>query len=242
MDYRTAVIILMCMPLVFPMQEENKDGWNNHLELSYVRTTGNAENDSLAGKYNLKWTGGPDRLFADASLIVQNSDGRETANRLQMGSRYERTLTNRLFILGRLDYVRDKISGYEYRLSGGPGLGYDLVTGKKTAVKVYASALMYKDVFSVGELEDRSYFGIQCSVDSLFNPLDNFKAENNFDYFFSTEEGDNYFIENESSASVAVTTHIALGFSYSVRYDNQLAASDLERVNTTFLSSLIIDW
>ena len=223
-------------------EEKKKPAWQNKLELSYVTPSGNTENDTFASRLDSKFDRSGNRLFLNARLIVQNSSGRETANQFRANGRYERKFGNRLFALLETEFIRDAFSGYEYRWSAGPGLGYDVIADGRYLLKVYGAAVYYYDKFEAGEMDIDDYLSMQATADASAKLQDNLEIANDFDFTISTQDEDNYFINNEVSARVRINTGLAVGLSYIARYENRPATPALEKLNTTFLTSLVLSF
>lgn len=222
--------------------EEPAVVWKNKLELSYIQTSGNTENSTFAGKYVGKGEIHANRLFFNADMVFQSKDGEESANKSNIKARYERKFAKRLFLLFESKYQRDKYSGYEYRLTSGPGIGYDLFDREKLKLKTYGSFNYHYDSYSQGQDEADSYTAMQLNVDAESQLQDNLKIMNDFYYVFSTKEQEKYQVTNESGLSVKINSMISMGLSYMIQYDNEPPLATLEKVNTTFLSTLIFDF
>ena len=239
------VLLFRCGSAAEDAQEEETaeaGGWAHRLELSFVSTTGNTQTRSLAGKLESRGEIGRNRLFFTASLIAQGSDGQETANQSGLNGRIERKLNDRLFALFEIFAERDEFSGYEYRISGGPGLGVDLFEREWIELKTYASAVYYYDRFSVGEISLDSYLGVKFTFDSIFRLQDNLDLKNDFNVFSSTAGQANVLIDNASSLTVKINNYLGIGLSYIIKFDNSPPTAEIEKMNTTFFSSLVVSF
>jgi putative salt-induced outer membrane protein len=72
--------------------------------------------------------------------------------------------------------------------------------------------------------------------------LENLRFRENADYLVSFEDTDKYFINSETALEVKISEDFSLGVSYITAYQNQLPSPELKHTDTTFLSSLIIDF
>ena len=242
----TFAIILTLFSLQGVAQEEEKEEsqitWNNKLELSYIQTSGNVENSTFAGKYVGKGEIHANRLFFHADMMYQSRDGEESANKSNLKARYERKFAERLFLLFESRYQRDKFSGYEYRISSGPGIGFDIYDRKRFSLKTYGSTIYHYDRYSKGDIFADNYLAMQFNLDAESQLQDNLKVQNAFNYVVSTQEAEKYQITNESALGVKVNSLLSVGLSYKMEYNNKPPSQNLEKVNTTFLSSLVFDF
>lgn len=239
-----SILMILSLLHVNAYADETKDAtpklWKTRIELSFVTTSGNTENSTFASKVAVEGKPGPYRMFFGANMIVQGSNGVETANRTKFDGQFERTVNDRFFVLAELKAERDTFSGYDYRLSAGPGLGYDIIKNTSVDMKTFASVVYFSDNFSRGEEELDNYLTIKVSMDSVFRFNDNLETKNGFDFFRSTKESDNYLIINETVLTARINKSLGIGLSYLVNFDNSPPLASLKKLNSTFLSSLVI--
>lgn len=232
------------LPFDQEQQAEEVKGfvWSNHIELSYIQTSGNTETKSFAGKLETSGEGGINRLFFSTDILFQKNADRETADRIMVDGSWELKLSERFFALLTADYQRDRFSGYEYRFSAGPGLGCDLLTGKKTAVKISGSLNYYHEKFTDEESSPESHMAVKAGLGGEYRIRENLRLKNDFEYFISTDDADNYLITNETALYVNINKFISIGLRYLIDYQNAPPTEGLKRLNTTFFSSLVFDF
>lgn len=242
----TAVIVCLGMfvaaPAVMATEGEGeKSLWEKHMELSYVNTMGNTDTISLSAKLDASREGESNRYFIKGNVLYGEDNDEKTQNKWAVDARWERTFTKRFFWFLSGSYMEDKFSGYDYRASGGPGLGYDLITTDRHRLKSLLSSLYHFDRYdSTGHTD--SYVSPKAQMDYKWQITENFRFKQILEYLVSTEQSKKYFIDSESSLSVKVNKHISLGVSYTLSYQN-LKPEDVEKhTDATFLTSLIIDF
>ncbi|MGA1795664.1 MAG: YdiY family protein [bacterium] len=242
------VAILACLGLLVAAPaitategEAGKRLWEKHMELSYVNTMGNTDTIALSAKADASREGESNRYFIKGNVLYGEDNDVETQNKWSVDGRWERTFTERFFWFLSANYMEDKFSGYDYRTSGGPGLGYDLITTDEHRLKSLLSSLYHFDRYD-GTGHTDSYVSPKAQMDYKWQISENLRFKQILEYLVSTEQSKKYFIDSESSLSVAVNRHISLGVSYTLSYQN-LTPVDVEKhTDATFLTSLIIDF
>ena len=75
-----------------------------------------------------------------AMYLWSEQDGESSANRLAMNGRDEYRLTDRAFVFGQLQYLRDPFKEIEYLIAPTGGLGYKVADSEKTKLSIDAGA------------------------------------------------------------------------------------------------------
>ncbi len=211
------------------------------MELSYVNTSGNTDTQTLAGKLQMKKKGIINRYFLNGNVLQAESEGSKTSNRISLKGRWERVFSERLFGLLTAGYFRNKFSGYDFRVFGGPGIGYDLIKTEKHKLQSLISLIFYhyKLKNSDGHLTGRAG---KATAKYEWEIQENLKFKETLDYLNSIKDTDRYFIDSETSIEVKINSALSLGISYIVNYQNQLPSLELEHTDTIFLTTLIIEF
>ena len=238
------LIVLAVISLVDVTGEESlgKYKWVNNLELSYIRTSGNTNNETLAGKLALTANRSQNSFFFKADVILQKNDGLETGNETNLNGRYERKFGERVFVLLESKYEQDKFSGFNSRFSGGPGLGYSLFNSEKANLKAFASVQYHIDQPILADLESDEYTAAKFTMNGIFDVKNNLQLKNDLDFTQSTKDLSKYFVNNETAVKVKINSLISIGVRYKIKYESIPARENLQKLNTTFLSSLVFHW
>jgi putative salt-induced outer membrane protein len=98
---------ILAMSTALPVHAE---GWTGGLELGFSNTAGNSRDTSLNTRFDLKhenaiWS---HEFYGDA--YYAKSDGEKTAERIALGYKPRRELTDRSYAFGTLRYERDRFS------------------------------------------------------------------------------------------------------------------------------------
>ena len=130
-----AIFVLVTVGLVAALgtpagaAEAGKTEWKTRSELSYVRTTGNTDTQTFAGKIETSADATPNRYFAKAKGLYGKDSGTISTSQWIVAGRYERALSERMFGFLAADYLKDTFGGFDMRVTIGPGVGYDFLTG-----------------------------------------------------------------------------------------------------------------
>ncbi len=216
--------------------------WKTHVELSYVATSGNTKTQTFAVKAETKREGEINRYLIKAYGLYSKSNDQETANQWLLNGRWEKILTKKMFAFVDATYLADKFSGYDYRLSLGPGVGYDFIKSEKHDLKGLFSVLYFYDKFSEGTESSDSYAAGKGEINYRWQIRENLKFKEDANFIISFNDTDKYFLNSETGIETKINNNISLGVSYKIAYQNQLPAPDVKHTDTTFLTSLIIDF
>lgn len=219
--------------------EEKKQGWQTHAELGYVKTGGNTDTQNLAAKLATKYQQEKNRYLLSGGALFSETDGTQTSNKLFAAGRYDRFLTERLFGFLVGDYIKDKFSGYNYRFSIGPGLGYDIIKTKEHKLTGLVGALYDYDKFSSGGSD--IYWSGRAGIDYAWQILKNLKFKEIATYNVSFEDTKTWFVDSETGLEAKISNNLSLGVSYLVNYKNNPPGS-FKKTDTTFLTSVIVDF
>lgn len=234
-------LFLILLPSVLFSSDESKDKlWSVHIELSYVNTSGNVNTQTLSQKLEIKREGKINRFYLKNSALYATQERRETANRLEASARWERLLTDRFFLFLTSGYERDKFSGYEYKLSGGPGAGYDLVKTDRHELKLLLSTPYYYNKLEGDGVDN--YGAAKLELYYQWRIYDNLKLKESANYFINLSDTQTYFVNSETSLEVKINDYVSLGVSYKLAYQNKPPEPGIKRTDTTFSTSLIVDF
>lgn len=220
--------------------------WVKRLELSYTSTSGNTDTQSLSTRGDLKREGVVRRYYLTVDYLLTDSDGVETANKLDIGVRSEFILSDDYFWFLSAGYLRDRFSGYESRLDGGPGFGRDFIESERVNLKGLISVTYYRDDIIVdeltGEKDTDSYMGGKASLDYEWKVSDNTTFREDLEYSLSFKDADKFFINSVTSLDVRVNSHISLGVGYTINFQNRPPSADVKKVDRKLVTSVIVDF
>jgi len=214
-------------------------GLKGRAEASYVRTSGNTDTQTLAGKLEGSYEEGENRYFLKGATLFAKTDGDETSNRWLLEGRYERGLTDRLFAFVEAGYLKDKFAGFDSKIHFGPGVGYEFIKTDQHLLKGLGSLLYTWDNYTDDGTD--SYATGKLAGDYTWKIQENLKFRQYAEFLVSLEDANVFFVNTDTGLEVKVSSNISLGVSYLVNYQNE-PSGDAEYVDRTFLTSLIVDF
>ena len=112
-------------------EEGPQSPWSGKVSFGYLGTSGNTDTTNMSGAFEIayaaeKWT----HAF-NASAIGASEDNETTAEAFTAGWKSERALTDVNFLFGRLDWRKDRFSGYDQQFSQTVGYGHRLIDNEK---------------------------------------------------------------------------------------------------------------
>lgn len=216
--------------------------WGTRAELSFVNTSGNTDTQTLSGKIEMERKRDVNRYFLTGKILHARDNDQETSNKFSVDARYERNMTEKLFSLFSTGYLRGRFSGYEYRVFGGPGIGFSFIETKIQKLQILISTVYYHDKFSQRGKGSDNYLTGKASAKYEWKILENLKFKEILDYFISFEGAGKYFIDSEAALQVRINKSLSLGISYLVNYQNFLPSPVIQHTDTAFLTTVIADF
>ena len=237
---RNFSFLLLILGVVFVSYAQETEGWKTHSEVSYVKTSGNSDTETLALKIEAKKSSIPDRYYTKGEFLYGKADNQENTNRLYLLGRIERLFTGKLFGFIQGDYLQDRFSGYDYRTVWGIGIGYDFIKTEKHYFKVlFSLGYTFEDLKSGGT---NDYTSGKTEASYTWIIKENLKFKEDISYLQSFKELTVYFINSTTSLEVKINDHLSLGIGYKIAYQHSPPSPDYQKTDTTFLTSLIFDY
>jgi putative salt-induced outer membrane protein len=212
-----------------------------HLELSYMNSSGNSETDTFSLKSDFSKKFDDTKSFkgkANGSLVTDDN-GEETTNKFYIEGEYDHKLNSSFFGFIKTDYTADKFSGYDYKVNIGPGVGYKVSFNNKAHNLDFSLGIAYSQDQEKDKDDYETYSSANFGVKYAWkiSPLSTLKQDLSVHQDF--QDSDNYSGKSVSAFEHKLTDMVSLGVSYSIDYQNNAPAKDIDKI---FLTSLIIDF
>ena len=110
-----------------PPAEKEAGPWSGKAALGYLATSGNTESSSLNSAFTVAYTRNRWAHSLEASAIKAAEDDETSAEAYGLGWKTEFNMTDRDFLFGRVNWRKDRFSGYEQQLSESAGYGRRLI-------------------------------------------------------------------------------------------------------------------
>ena len=211
---------------------------DKHLELSYVQTNGNTNTTTFSSKLQgIAALSDTESIKAKGSILYSESDENTSANKYNVELDYNHMINEKLYSYMGINYIKDQLSDYDYRLNIGPGLGYKLLEDEIQTIDIQGGLDYAYDKYNDG-LKD-NYLAGRSELNYKYQFSKNVQFKQMLSYLASFEDGEKYFAVSDSAIGVKMTQNLSLGVSYNMDYTNK---TEKEKLDTKFLTSLIIDF
>ena len=211
---------------------------DKHLELSYVQTSGNTNSTTFSSK--LQGTAALSNtksIKAKGSILYSESEEKTSANKYNIELDYNHMINEKLYSYMGINYIKDELSDYDYRLNMGPGLGYKLIEDEIQTVDIQGGLDYAYDKYKNGTNDN--YLAGRTELNYKYKFSENLDFKQMISYLASFEDANKYFVVSDSSLEVNMTKNLSLGVSYNMDYTNQ---TQKEKLDKKFLTSLIVDF
>ena len=211
---------------------------DKHLELSYVQTNGNTNTTTFSSKLQgIAALSDTESIKAKGSILYSESDENTSANKYNVELDYNHMINKKLYSYMGINYIKDQLSDYDYRLNIGPGLGYKLLEDEIQTIDIQGGLDYAYDKYNNG-LKD-NYLAGRTELNYKYTFSQSIEFKQMLSYLASFEDGEKYFAVSDSAIGVKMTQNLSLGVSYNMDYTNK---TEKEKLDTKFLTSLIIDF
>jgi len=233
---------LLCLGLVFggllsagPVWADESDAadgpWSGNVRLGYIATTGNSETENMNFAFGVaygleRWT------HSLAGSAVGASDGNtNTAEAYTLGWRSAFDMTEHDYLFGRVDWLKDKFSGFDQQLSQTVGYGRRVIDQPRQTLNLEIGAGARQSELRDGE-EEKEMIGRLGAI-YQFNFNDN--AQFNFDLGIQTG-AENTFTEAVSTLRTTLMGNLAAVLAYTVRNNTDVPAGSEKTDTMTSIS------
>mgnify|MGYP003500134269 CR=1 FL=1 len=211
---------------------------DKHLELSYVQTNGNTNTTTFSSKLQgIAALSDTESIKAKGSILYSESDENTSANKYNVELDYNHMINKKLYSYMGINYIKDQLSDYDYRLNIGPGLGYKFLEDEIQTIDIQGGLDYAYDKYNNG-LKD-NYLAGRTELNYKYKFSENLDFKQMISYLASFEDANKYFVVSDSSLEVNMTKNLSLGVSYNMDYTNQ---TEKEKLDKKFLTSLIVDF
>ena len=106
---------------------EEEGPWSGKVVFGFLATDGNTENTSLNSGFEVGYATGKWAHLLDGLAINSTQDGDTTAEAYQLGWKTEYNFNETNYLFGRVNWRKDRFSGYDTQLSETIGYGRRLI-------------------------------------------------------------------------------------------------------------------
>lgn len=210
-----------------------KEGWQGSVSLGYLATTGNSNTRSLNGQALAGYKSGPWQDVLAFQAIRSSQNGVTSAESYDLNGQSDYNLSDKDYIYGTVDYLRDTFSGYRRRTSEIVGYGRKLLNTdtQQLALEFGAGA---RQTYYTNDT-DSSDFVQRVALNYLWQ----FAEKSNFSESLSVINGtDNTFTQSVTALTTNLAGNFALSVSYTVKH-NTTVLPGVKNTDTITAISLV---
>jgi putative salt-induced outer membrane protein len=200
--------------------EAQPEPWKGALGLSYVDTSGNSETSAFGLDFKVERLPEPWGLEITGLFNRASDAGDVTAERYYLGGRAKRALGDRWELFGGLSGEKDQFAGFDLRLLVEAGAAYKLVLGPKHFLSADAG-LTYTDENRLEPEPDASWLGGVLGLAYEWKISDTTSFTERFLYYPNFDESSDWRLSSDTGIQTAISSLLALKFSYEYRYRNE---------------------
>lgn len=246
MGIRTALLSVSLLlatgiPAAAGEAPEGERAWKGQAEFSYVRTTGNTDTASLAGKSILEYKFNPVTTGSwKIGVLYREDDGRTRAESYSTEFRIDRLHTEKtyLYVLG--GWNRDRFAGIDQRYYGGGGVGRRFLGGPKRFLAGEVGLNHTRNEYVDGSDSDFLTGRAFAKYEYAFTEKNRFLQSVEFLFDFSNSS--HFRLNSETALVAALTDVFSLKASYTVRYENRPVPARFERADTRTTMALVANF
>jgi len=225
-------LVISIAVLFFAASATAQEGpWSGKATFGYLATTGNTENANLNSGFELQYAPGSwvHRLRLIAVNAAENDE--TTAESYESAWKSEWNLDERQFLVGRLNWRKDRFSGYATQFTQSVGYGRRLINGEKHVLSAEVAVGARQSELADATEEDE--FITRGGIEYRWTISESAQ----FSQDLSVESGaQNTFVESVSKVSATLVGDLALVFSYTVRNNSEVPADNVRTDTFTAIS------
>ena len=193
--------------------------WTGDINAGLLITRGNAQTTLANVAVNLLRRDEVDRITVNAAYFYGRQDGQTSVDNWFAQVKYDYFFTPRFYGYLNTRVEKDRIADLDLRLNAGAGAGYQWIDRDDFHLSTEAGASWFYEDFS-NETPSNDHIALRLAyhVDKKIN--DKVVAFHNLQYFPSTEELGDYFINADLGARVALTGTMFAELKIIVDYDS----------------------
>jgi putative salt-induced outer membrane protein len=209
-----------------PPAEKEKGPWTGKAALGFLATSGNTESSSLNSAFTVAYATGRWAHSVEASAINASEEYETSAESYALGWKTEFNMTERDFLFGRVNWRKDRFSGYERQMSESVGYGRRLIDTGVHFLNAEIGAGARQADLTDGTSEEDSILRAGINYQWKFSEFAQFTQD------FTAESGaENTYSESVSAVKTRLIGALALVASYTVR-NNSVVPVDTENTDT----------
>lgn len=216
----SSTLVIIALVVAGPLsaaEEEEQGPWSGKATMGYLATSGNTENSNLNSGIEVGYKAGSWQHLLDAKAINATENEVTTAEAYELGWKSELNLSEHNYLFGRLNWRKDRFSGYDTQFSQTLGYGRRLIDKDKHKLNAEVGAGARQSDLVDGTTESETI--VRGGLDYTWTLSDT--AE--FRQDFTVESGsENTYLESVTALSARLVGSLALVASYTVKNNSDV--------------------
>lgn len=230
--------ICLAAPSLAHEEEAEEEGpvspWSGNVRLGYLGTSGNTETTNMSGAFEVDYTLEKWSHHFDAAAIKASESKNTTAEAFIAGWKSERKLSEANFLFGRLDWRKDRFSGFDTQFSQTVGYGNRLINTDKHSLNGELGFGARQSELADGTDENETIFTGGLYYKWSFSETAEFTQD------LLVEAGEeNTFSMSRTAISATLVGDLALVASYTIKSNSD---PPLGREKTDTFTALSLDY
>ena len=186
----------------------NPTGWKSSAALGATITRGNSETVTVNGTVlsEKKWN--KNELSLGAGFTYGEDEDKVNASTVNGFVQYNRLMSERFYIYGRVDALHDDVAHLTYRVTLSPGAGYYFIKNDKITLSGEAGpGIAFEKFWSEDE---KSYWTLRFGQKFTWKITDHSRFWEMLDYSPKVDDWADYALAAEVGIETDITKHLAL--------------------------------
>ena len=228
-----ACLILAAPAMAHEVEEDTgpEGPWSGKVRLGYLGTSGNTETTNMSGGFDVEYALEKWKHSFKAATIKASEDNTTTAEAHNAGWKSEWTMSEINFLFGRLDWRKDRFSGYDEQFSQTVGYGHRLIDNERHSLNGEVGVGARQSELATGEDENETivtgglYYKWTISDNSEFTQD-----------LLVEAGGENTYLESKTAISATLIGNLALVASYTIKNNSEVPVGTEKTDTFTALS------
>jgi putative salt-induced outer membrane protein len=211
------LVILVSAPILAAEEEAPASPWAGKATLGYLATSGNTNNSNLNSGLEVGYTIGDWRHEFIGKAIYAAEDNTTTSEAYEAGLKSERNLSERSFLFGRLNWRKDRFSGYDTQFSQTAGYGRRIIDNDVHKLNAEVGAGARQSELADGRSENETI--LRGDLKYTWALSDNSEFRQNLLFEAGSS---NTYLESVTALSAKLIGNLAFVASYTVKNNSDV--------------------
>ena len=208
-----------------------EDPWSGTVTLGYLATSGNTESSSLNTGFEVGYTTGKWFHRLKGKAVNSTQDEETIAEAFELGWKTEYSFSEFNYAFGRVDWRKDRFSGYDHQISETVGYGRRIIDSERHTLNAEIGAGARQSETQFGDSESDIIVRGAADYTWRFSETAEFLQE------LSLESGEtNTYLESVTALKATLIGDLALVASYTIKNNSEVPVGTEKTDTFTALS------